>query len=478
MTHGAAWGILEVLPQPVLAMPLVSACPRALAALALAAAACAVLVAAGRPAAAQAPARPLVLTAELDGAVNAGVADHLRDAVAAGQREGAAAVLIRVDTPGGLLSATRALARTLLTADVPILVWVGPSGARAGSAGVFLVLAGHVAAMAPGTNIGAAHPVAIGGGGERQTDETMDRKLAQDTAAFARAIAEVRGRNAAWAERAVLESASATADEAVAANVVDLVVASPEALLEAAHGRVVTLPSGPVTLSTRGAALRAVPMTVQQRVLTLLGDPNLAYLLFMLGILLALVELSNPGLIVPGALAVLCFILAGLGFDLLPVNAGGVVLILAAVGLFVAEVYVTSFGLLALGGVACLVVGSMLLMDTTDPEFYVEPSFGLSWGVVVPTVVVVTGIVAAFIVMAARSGRARSTTGHEGMLGETGHARTPIGPDGGAAFLHGEIWRAVSDVPIPAGASIEVVAIDGLTVRVVPVRPPRPVPEQ
>ncbi len=406
---------------------------------------------------------PCVLRAELAGVISAGAASYLGDAVAAAEREGCQALLVVLDTPGGQLDATREVARAFLGADVPVVVYVAPSGARAGSAGVFVTMAAHVAAMAPGTNIGAAHPITAGGEDpEEAGGEHLARKIENDTAAFARAIAQRRGRNAEWAEAAVRRSISATAAEAVEAGVVDLVASSEAELLSVLSGKTVQ----GVTIATRGAPIVSFEPTIQQKALSILGDPNVAYVLLIAGFLGLVFELYQPGLIVPGAVGLFCLLLAGIGLNALPVQIGGIVLVAIAVALFVAELYVASYGLLTLGGVAALVIGSALLIDTHDPEFFAEPSVRVSWALIVPLASVL-GLAAGLLAWnAGRLRHRRPSTGREGLVGERGRAEGGVGPGGGHVRIHGERWNAVSRVPVGDGEPVEVVGVEDLRLRV------------
>jgi membrane-bound serine protease (ClpP class) len=420
-------------------------------------------------AAAEPPRAGCVLRADLDGVVNGGSADYLASAVEAAAESRCQALLVVIDTPGGMLDATRQIVRSFLEAPVPVITFVAPSGARAGSAGVFITMAGHVAAMAPGTNIGAAHPVVgTGQDPEEAAGEHMAKKVENDAAAFARTIAELRGRNAEWAEKAVRESVSATANEAVRDDVVDLIASSPLELLDALDGRTVQVGGEPFRLATAGAEIRTHEMTIQQRVLTALGDPNLAYLLMMLGFLGIVMELYQPGLIVPGVVGAFALVLAAIGLNALPVNLGGVLLIVAGMGLLVAELFVVSYGLLTLGGLASLVLGAALLIDRSDPDFFADPDVRLHWGAVLPLALVVTSAVA---LLAWRAGRLRArpiTTGAEGLVGAEGLTLGRVDPDRGWVHVHGERWQARAPVALEAGTRIRVVSVSGLVLVVEP----------
>lgn len=412
--------------------------------------------------------RPCVVHARLDGVVNPAVADYLGDAVRAAERECGAA-LITIDTPGGDLASTRRIATAVLDAGVPVITYVAPGGARAGSAGMFIALAGHVAVMAPGTNIGASHPVLAGGGDpEDAGGEHLGRKVENDAAAFARAVAQARGRNVDWAEAAVRESLSATAVEARALGVIDLLAESPRALLDRVDGRVVSVDGRDVALDTRGAALVEFGMTLSQRVRALLGHPTVAYLLLIAGLLGLVTELGAPGLIAPGVLGAVALLLAAIGLDALPVRVGAVALIGVAVVMFIAELYVTSFGLLALGGVAALLTGSALLIDRADPGFFADPSVRVSWTVIAPMVAVVVAAVGALAWRAARVRRTRVHTGAEALVGRHGIAVTDIDGASGHVKIDGERWLAVASPPIREGEVVVVVRVDGLRLLVAP----------
>lgn len=417
--------------------------------------------------AARAEAAPCAVVAELDDVVNAGTAGYLEDALAAADAQGCQALVVLVDTPGGTLDATRTIVQSFLTAPLPVITYVHPAGARAGSAGMFITLAGHVAAMTPGSNIGAAHPVmGTGQDPEEGGREQLAKKIVNDTAAFARAIAEKRRRNVEWAEAAVRDSLSQTATEAEQSGVIDLLAPSPRALLDSVHGRSVELDGRRVTLDTRGAELRPHAMSIQQRVLAVLGNPNVTYVLLMIGLLGIMMELYNPGIIVGGVVGGLCLLLAAVGLNALPVHWGGIVLLLVAVGLFVAELFVTSYGLLAAAGVGALLLGSALLFDRSDPDFFADASVRLSWGVVAPLAGVV-GIAAGGLAWRAAQLRKRAPqVGREALVGAPGVALSAIDAGGGSVRVHGERWHATSDQPIEAGAAVRVVRSEGLTVAV------------
>jgi membrane-bound serine protease (ClpP class) len=364
--------------------------------------------------------------------------------------------VIQLDTPGGLERSMRAICQRLLNAEIPVIVWVGPTGARAASAGVFVTLAAHVAAMAPATNIGAAHPVAVGGG----VDKESMRKIENDAAAFARTIALERGRDADWAEKAVRQSVSITEREALKLRVIDLVAESIPDLLLKVDGRTVKTPKGPVTLATKAAVARPIEIGLRDRFLNVITDPNVAYVLMMLGTLGLIFELSNPGAVLPGVVGGISLILAFFAFQSLPINFAGMLLILFAIVLFIAEVKVVSHGVLAIGGVVAMALGSLMLYD--EPE----AGFRVSWSVIIPTVAVTAGIFVFALTAGVRALGRRPQLGAEALVGATGTAYGALTGEG-QVKLQGEIWRAVTDRPLPDGTPVRVVSVDGLTVRVV-----------
>lgn len=411
--------------------------------------------------------RGCIVRAPLDGIVTNGMASYLESAIEAAAEARCEAVLVTIDTPGGLLDATRHIVRVFLGSSVPVITYVTPSGARAGSAGVFITMAGHVAAMSPGSNIGAAHPVVGMGRDPEESGEHMAKKIVEDTAAFARGIAERRERNADWAEQAVRESVSITAREAAEKNVVDLLAGSEGELLAAIHGREVQVGDRAIQLATRDAEIRDHAMTIRQRVLIVLGNPTLTYVLMMIGVLGILLEVYNPGMIVPGVIGASALLLAAIGLNALPVNLAAILLLVIAVGLFVAELFVSSFGLLTVGGLAALLLGASLLVDRADPDFFADASVRVSWGVVVPSAVVIAGALGALAFETRRTWKRRATTGAEDLVDAEGVALTDVSGDGGRVRVRGESWRAVATgEPIAEGSKVRVLEIDGLTLKV------------
>ena len=406
--------------------------------------------------AAAAPTPAPVATVVVDGVISPVTLRLVESALAHAKAGGAQALVIQLDTPGGLERSMRAICQRLLNAEIPVVVWVGPTGARAASAGVFITMAAHVAAMAPATNIGAAHPVAVGG----SIDKESMRKIENDAAAFIRTIAVERGRNADWGEKAVRQSVSATEREAVRLKVVDFVADSIPDLLSKLDGRTVKTSRGPVTLATRQAVAKPIEIGFRDRVLAIITDPNVAYVLMMLGTLGLIFELSTPGAILPGVIGGISLILAFFAFQSLPINFAGLLLILFAIVLFIAEVTVTSHGVLAIGGIVSMALGSLMLYDAP------EVGFRVSWRVMAPTVALTAGFFLFALTLGVRAFRRRPLLGVSGLVGQSGVARGALEPEGQVS-VHGEIWRAVADRPLADGTRVTVVDVQGLTLKVV-----------
>ena len=419
------------------------------------------------PDAAQPPGRVLVLV--FDTPVTSSSAELVSESVARAEEGGYEALVLVISTPGGLVTATRDIATALLSSEVPILTYVHPPGTHAASAGTFITMAGHVAAMAPATNIGAAHPVTGGGKDPEEAGGVhMGKKIENDLAAFARAIAKERGRNVEWAERAVRDSVSVTADEALELKVIDLVVESVEALLTQADGRVVTLPSGERTLHTAGATQERVELTVQQQVLRVLSSPEVFFLLGVLGMLGLMIELQSPGLIVPGVIGAFFLLLAAIASLALPVSVGAVVLLLVGVGFLVAEVYTPSFGLLTAGGAIALTIGALLLMDGDDPAYLTSPSLEISPWVIVPTLVSFVAVGAGMAFLVFSYSRRRPMTGREALVGQRGVVRSVDEAGRVRVFVAGELWWATGpgEQTFAPGAPIEVARADGMQLEI------------
>ena len=399
------------------------------------------------------------VVATYEGIINPVAAEYLHDAITSAQETGAHVLVIQLDTPGGLDTSMRLIVKDITNAAIPVIVFVAPSGGRAASAGVFITMAAHVAAMSPGTNIGAAHPVAMGGG---EMDSTMKEKVENDSAAYIKSIAVQRGRNVSWAEDAVRKSVSVTEHEALKLNIIDLVADDLPHLLTQLNGRKVTLASGPLTMATAGLEILPYPMGLRLELLKALSDPNIAYLLMTIGTIGMLAELYNPGAILPGIVGAISLILAFYSLQSLPVNYAGVLLFLLGIVFFILEATVTSYGLLAIGGVVAMILGSLMLIKS-DAEV-----FQISWAVIVP-VIITTAALSLFIVgMGVRALRKSPQTGTESMVGAVGVAKTALRP-GGKLAIHGELWDAVSDTPFEPGGSAKVLRIEGLTLYVTPI---------
>ena len=411
---------------------------------------------------AQTPA-PIAYLAEWDGIIHPVAVAYIRGAIQKADAAGAAVIVLTLRTPGGLVDSTRDINSAIIASRTPVVVFVGPSGGRAASAGFLITIAADVAAMAPGTHIGAAHPVS---GEGQKVDDTMEKKMVSDVAGYARTLATQRKRNVELVEKAVTESRTFTEKEAQSATppLIDLVATDLPELLRKLDGRAVTRFDGRVqTLSTASATTRPVELTWAQRVLSTLAHPQIAYLLLTLGTLGLTIELWSPGAILPGVAGGICLLLAFFAFQVLPVNYAGVALIVFGIVLLVLEVKVTSFGLLGAGGVLSLFLGSIMLIDSP------LPALQIGMRVVVPTVLTTAGVLIFLVGLAVRAHRLKPVTGEEGMLGQTGRALTAIAAGGtGRVRTRGEIWRATAFEPITAGDAVRVTRVDGLLLTVQP----------
>jgi membrane-bound serine protease (ClpP class) len=399
---------------------------------------------------------------EVDGSINPAVADFIDDSISRTLSDGAGALVIELDTPGGLLTSAQHIVKSLLGAPVPVIVYVAPSGASAASAGTFITAAANIAAMAPGTTIGAAHPVEMGG---ENVTGAMGQKLENFTVSFGRSIARERGRNEEWMEQAVRHSAAIGEREALQKHVIDIVAPDLRSLLVQASGRKVTAGGKEVTLQIADATVHPLQMTLGQRFLNTLADPNLVYLLMMAGIVGLYFEFAHPGVYFPGVAGAICLLLALTSFQVLPVNLSGLMLIFLGIALLIAEAFVTSYGILGLGGVAAFVIGSLFLIDTS------RTNVGISHNIIYGAAAGVTLIILGVGYVVARERTQLAKTGAEGLVGEIGEVREPIAPGApGKVFVHGEIWRAVSPDALRAGARAKVTAIRGLEVEVREIR--------
>jgi len=406
---------------------------------------------------------PRVLVAPYEGVISPVSAEFMTQAVERGGREDFDAVVIELDTPGGLDLSMRDIVKSIMNSKVPVIVYVHPTGGRAASAGVFITMAAHVAAMSPGTNIGAAHPVAIGGGGpggkeEKKGDAVLEEKAVNDAAAYLKSIAQERGRNEAWAFDAVSKSTSIPAVEAVRIGVVDLIAEDLPALLAAVDGR--KIPGFDSVLKTKGASTTRMELTRRQRWLKAISDPNVAMILMSLGAGGLFIELYNPGLILPGVVGAVCLLLAFYSFQTLSASYTGVLLMLAGLAFFILEVKVASYGLLALGGIVAFFFGVLLLFQES------MGGLSVSWTVLISTVGGLAGLTALVSAIVMRAYRRRTATGAEGMKGLSGEALEELDPHGDVR-VQGEIWKAESvGGPVKKGSEVVVVSVDGMQLRV------------
>ncbi len=399
-----------------------------------------------------------VLVITLDGAINPAASDYIHYGIEQAVKHNSECLVLRLNTPGGLLESTRTIVSDILQSPIPVVVYVSPPGSRAASAGVFITLSAHIAAMAPGTNIGAAHPVSLQG----QMDSTMTEKVTNDAAAFIRTISEKRHRNVKWAEDAVRKSISITETEALKDNIIDLIANNTKDLLEKINGEEIHTASGSAILNTKNAEIINIDMSFQQKLLSILSDPNIAYILFMLGIYGLLFELYSPGLIFPGVVGVISLLLAFYAMHTLPINYAGLALIIFSVILFVLEIKIVSHGLLTIGGVISLILGSVMLIKT-DPAFDV---LGVSWKIILLFVILTVSFFTIAIGFGIKAQRRKPTTGLEGLINEIGEAITDLEPKG-MIKIHGEIWNAESiEETIPKGNKIIVTGISDLILKI------------
>lgn len=393
---------------------------------------------------------------KVDGIINPVVAEFIEANLSRAQKEGTMVMIIQLDTPGGLDLSMRIIIKAMMSSKVPVVVFVSPTGARAASAGVFITMAADVAAMAQGTNIGAAHPVALGG---KKMDKEMSKKVENDAVAYIKSIANKRGRNAEWAEEAVRKSVAIPAEEALEKKVIDIIARDLDELLEKLDGREIETTEGKIRLVTKGAQVKMINMGLRSQILNTLSNPNIAYILMMLGLAGLYFELSHPGSIFPGVIGAISLILAFYSFQTLPVNYAGVLLILVAIVMFILEMKVSSFGLLTLGGAGSMLLGSIMLFESP------LPFLRLSWMVMIPTVLITTTFFALIATLAFKAWIRKPEAGARGLVGEIGEARSQIDPEG-KVFVHGEIWNAYSEEVIEQGEKVRVLEVAGLRVKV------------
>lgn len=406
---------------------------------------------------------PVFNVITVDGIITSPTAKYIANSIEQAQKEKAEGLIILLDTPGGMDTAMRDIAKSILNAPLPVIVFVYPSGARAASAGVIITTAAHIAAMAPGTNIGAAHPVAIGIGGAGNVDKTMSDKIENDAAAYVRSIAKTKGRSEEWVEKAVRKSESITAEEALKLNVIDLVAADMEKLLAAIDGKEVVVAGNKKKLNTKNALTNDKKMGTREGILSTISDPNISYILLLIGLAGLYFELSTPGAILPGVIGGISLLLAFFGLSTLSVNYAGILLIIFGVILFIAEIKVMSHGMLTVGGIISLFLGSLLLFDSP------EPALRLSFQVLIPAVVVASGFFIVVIYLALKAQMRKHFTGAEAMIDAEAEVVKDIDNEG-EVFIMGEYWKAESENPIKKGAKVKIVKVDGLKLIVEEIR--------
>ena len=385
---------------------------------------------------------------EIDGPINPVVAEYFVKSIDEAEKEAVECLIVQMDTPGGLDLSMRAIIKRMFSSKVPVVVYVSPSGARAASAGAIITLAANIAAMAPSTNIGAAHPVSIGAG---DMGKDMAEKVVNDAAAYVEGIAVKRNRNKEWAIKAVRESVSLSEKEALKNKVIDLIAPDLKTLITDIDGRTVETAEGNRKLSVRNAEIRYKKMGIRDLILNTVSDPNIAYILLLIGLAGLYFELSNPGVILPGVIGGISLILAFYSLQTLSANYAGILLILLAVILFIAEIKITSYGVLSIGGIISLTLGSLMLFQSSVPYLRI------SWSVLVPSVILTSAFFITIVGLTLRAHRRKPSTGYEGLVNMTGTARTDISPEG-KVFVHGEYWNARSTARIEKGAEVRVVS--------------------
>ncbi len=399
-----------------------------------------------------------VVVISVDGSINPSSAEYINSGIKRALEKNAECLIIKLNTPGGLLKSTRVIVTDILDSEIPVVVFVYPPGSQAASAGVFITLAGHIAAMAPGTNIGAAHPVTLQG----EQDSIMNEKATNDAAAFIRTISEKRSRNIQWAEDAVRKSLSITETEALKVGIIDTIAVSVQDLLEKINGKEINLPLGKKVLDTKNAEVINVEMNFHQKILALVSDPNIAYILLMIGMYGIIFELYNPGAIFPGVIGVISLITAFYSMHTLPVNYAGLALIIFAVILFIAEIKIVSHGLLSIGAVISLILGSIMLINTESTLEVIK----ISWQVILAIVILTTAFFIFAISFGIKAQRLKPTTGIEGIVGEIGETINNLEPEG-QIRVHGELWNAESlDGTIIKGTKVKVTEVSNLKLMV------------
>ena len=393
---------------------------------------------------------------EISGSINPAVADFLKKGINKASTDGVSCIIIKIDTPGGLAESMRKIVMAIFASKVPVVTYVAPSGARAASAGVMITIAADIAAMAPGTNIGAAHPVGAGG---KDIGGKMSEKVTNDMVAHVKSIAQKRGRNVKWVEKAVRESVSVTETEALKANVIDIVAKDLDDLIRQINGRKI---ENKGVLKLDNPKKTMIEESLRTKVLKIISDPNVAYILMMIGLAGLYFELSHPGAVLPGVVGGISIILAFFAFQTIPVNYAGFLLIILAIVFFIMEMKIASYGLLSIAGITSLLLGSLMLFESNGTDMR------LSWKVLVPTIMVVSGFFVAISGLVFKSQLLKPKTGAGGLLGEIGVVKEPILQEG-KVFVHGELWKAISKNPIEKGAKVRVVKVENLVLEVEPI---------
>ena len=400
-----------------------------------------------------------IIVVKIEGAINPVVAEFVVNEIRSANTSSEELIIIRMDTPGGLDTSMRKIIKAIQSSKIPVASFVSPGGSRAASAGTFIAIASHIAAMEPGTNIGAAHPVNLMGGGTGGQAKVMEDKVVNDASAYIRSLAEQRGRNTHWAELSVRKSVSVSAEEAKRLNVIDLVAANLDSLVLALDKREVKLGGSIITLNTAQKNITFKEMNRRQRILDIIASPNVAYVLMMLGLVGLYLELSNPGLILPGVVGSVSLILALYAMQTLPINYAGLLLIILGVVLLIAEVNVMSYGLLSISGAISIFLGSIMLMDSDDPAMQISKM------ILYPTLGMTFLFSIGSIYLAKKAHQLVTTTGMEGLLGEVGVVKETLNPEG-TVLIHGETWNAKSDITISDGEKVIVEAVEGLKIKV------------
>jgi len=395
---------------------------------------------------------PSIFKITVETAIHPVSSEYIRNAIDRAEEENVKLIIIALNTPGGLDSSMREIMERILNSKIPVAAYVSPSGSRAASAGFFISIACDIFAMAPGTSTGAAHPVGMSITGQ-QMDETMSDKVTNDAASYIKSIAEKRERNIEMAEDAVRKSLSYTENEALEGNLIDIIAAKDQDIIRFFHGKSIKRFDGSeLTLDLENEEIISIPMTGRQRFLIIISNPNLAYILLMIGLLGLYFEFSNPGAVLPGVLGGICLLLAIFSFQILPINYVGLILIILSIGLFILEIKIQSYGILSLGGIAAMIIGSIMLINAPIPEL--RPSLKF----IIPMALGLSLIFIFLIVIAIRAHAQKPSTGKEGLIGEVGVAQTNLSPEG-KVFVHGEIWQAEAVEDLPLGTKVKVVEV-------------------